>query len=682
MIKNIDMKRIKYLILTILVITSFSCEDDFLKKNPLSFLSPENTYGDAAGLQATLDRAIRGIYDQINGDIECLMFQQNTSDNSVVSVIVARPNEGFIDARTHVTPQSAAQSQTMRATTFYRTCYINLKNTNTVIDYIDNVEWAGGESDPERNHILGTAYFLRALLYMQQTMQFGNCAFPLKSVTSARQDFKVFHMQGIWDQMIVDLEFAVQHMKTKNDIVIGRPPQAAARILLAKYYMLNQQYADAEAQMDAVINGGVYDLVTDADVDQETVLIGNNINPLEGNVMPGRDCNVPADAINYLHQEWNANRVKNNEGIWMLTNEWGYEDNSLGRSQQVRAYGANFSTTKFGVQTPDGQKGINTKQGRGEMMMKWGRGQGFARPTNYTQYEVWQFKGQMDTVDYRHKPGNWFDMSYVLYDNPDLEGTEWYLKPLRLYKDPTLPLPERMSFDNVLCDDTIRNWFGYPIYKFWVYDNDRPERQDGGQADMYILRLAEAYLIRAEAKFWQGDYQGCADDINVIRQRANALNMYTAGDVQTAGIGAVLDERNRELYGEEYRHDELVRISVIMAKKNHTDYMGNSYTWDGIDMEKSLSENSFYYNRMMDKNNFFRDGVTGPVENSTRYTIDPMHIFWPIYEPYIVGNVNNVLNQTTGYEGSEKNVEPLTHVLQPAGVPNTDPMVAIGEREE
>jgi len=121
------------------------------------------------------------------------------------------------------------------------------------------------------------------------------------------------------------------------------------------------------------------------------------------------------------------------------------------------------------------------------MMMKWGRGQGFARPTNYSQYEVWRFKGNLDTIDYRHKPGNWFEMKYVLYDNPDLEGTEWYLKPLRLYKDPTLPLPERMSFDNVLCDDTIRNWFGYPIYKFWVYDNDRPERQDGGQADMIVM---------------------------------------------------------------------------------------------------------------------------------------------------------------------------------------------------
>lgn len=676
------MNRIKILILITTFIITTSCGDDFLKKEPLSFLSPENTFTSAAGLQTTLDAAIKGIYDQINGDNESLMFQQNTSDNSVVSVIVARPFDGYIDMRTYATPQNPSQNQTNRATTFYRTCYINLKNTNTVIDFIDQVEWAEGQNDPERNHLLGTAYFLRSLLYMQQTMQFGNCAFPLKSVTSALQDFKAFHMQGVWDQMITDLEWAVQHMKTKGDVVTGRPPRAAARMLLAKYYMLNERFADAEAQMDMVINGGSYALVTDADVDVATVQIGANRHPFNDTIIAGRDCNVPADAINYLHQEWNANRVNNHEGIWMLTNEWGYEGNSLGRSQQVRAYGANFSTTNLGVRAPNGAKGIYTKQGTGSMMMKWGRGQGFARPTNYSQYEVWRFKGELDTVDYRHKPGNWFEMKYVLYDNPDLKGTEWFMKPIRLYKDPSLPLEQRVAPENLLCRDTIRNWFGYPLYKFWVYDNDRPQRQDGGQADMYILRLAEAYLIRAEARFWQEDYQGSADDINVIRERANSLNMYSASDVETYGIGAVLDERNRELWAEEYRHDELVRISVIFAKTGKTDYMGNTYSWDSNDMEKSLSENSFYFNRMMDKNNFFRDGVTSPVSASVKYTIDPMHIFWPIYEPYIIGNVNNVLNQTTGYEGSGKNVEPLVHVVQPAGNPNVDPMVVLGEREE
>jgi len=56
-----------------------------------------------------------------------------------------------------------------------------------------------------------------------------------------------------------------------------------------------------------------------------------------------------------------------------------------------------------------------------------------------------------------------------------------------------------------------------------------------------------------------------------------------------------------------------------------------------------------------------------------------MHIFWPVYIDYIIGNVENVLNQTTGYNGADNNVAPLVHQVQPAGTPNIDPMVAIGE---
>ena len=158
------------------------------------------------------------------------------------------------------------------------------------------------------------------------------------------------------------------------------------------------------------------------------------------------------------------------------------------------------------------------------------------------------------------------------------------------------------------------------------------------------------------------------------------MTMYTVGDVQRDGIGAVLDERVRELFGQEYRHDELVRISVILAKSGKPCYNGKTYSVSGDDLEVSLSANSFYYDRIMEKNVFFIEETPWIQYPEVRYTMDPMHIFWPVYEPYLVGNVGNILNQTTGYDGSGKNVEPLTHVVQPAGVPNTDPMDAIGAR--
>jgi hypothetical protein len=84
---------------------------------------------------------------------------------------------------------------------------------------------------------------------------------------------------------------------------------------------------------------------------------------------------------------------------------------------------------------------------------------------------------------------------------------------------------------------------------------------------------------------------------------------------------------------------------------------------------------------VIEKNSFFSEETPWATYTTTKYTMDPKHIWWPVYQDYIAGNVDNVLNQTTGYNGSEGNVEPLTHVVQPAGTPNVDPMVAIGEKE-
>ncbi|WP_209331309.1 RagB/SusD family nutrient uptake outer membrane protein [Lunatimonas salinarum] len=669
-------KIINRLVVVAMLFFGASCSDDFLDEKPLSFLSPENTYTDAAGLQTALDAALRGVMTQWNGDTRELMFNHNMSDASVVAS-TDKP-DAFVDLRTYATPTNARNNDAGRTRSFYADNYNHIKKANTVIDYIDLPEWPEGSANAERNHLLGSAYFLRAFFYLQLTMQFGNVAFPLNVVNEARRDFKVFHMQGIWDQMITDLEFAVQHVKPKSELPIGQAPKDAVRILLAKYYMLNERFADAERLMTDAINDGQSRLFTDAMIPSGVtqVEVANTNNPNTGNPLPGRSGFAPADAINYLHMDRGAQKASNPEGIWLVVNE-PFILGTQGQAARIRAWGPNFVSTNLGVWEPGTTRigtdvQATTADARGRMMKKWGRSQGFARPTNYSQYDIWNFKGEVDEQDYRHKDLNWFEMEDVLYDNPSLrdDGSPFYMQPLRLYDDN----------GNLTCRDTIRCWFGYPRYKFYsVNQESRPDRQDSGKMDMYILRMAEVYLLRAEARVWQGDYAGAADDLNTVRQRANAIHMYTVADLQAEGIGAVLDERTRELYGEEYRHDELVRISVIFAKSGKTAYNGKTYSITGNDIEKSLSASSFYYDRIMEKNSFFRDEVPWATYNTTKYTMDPHHVFWPVYQPYLVGNVEATLNQTTGYNGAESNIEPLTHVVQPAGAPNEDPMRAIGE---
>lgn len=666
------MKKIKGIVLVILLTLTVSCGEDFLTEEPKSFLSPQNTFINAAGLQTALESALKGVFNQWNGDNEELLFNHNMSDASVVSC--TDKQDAFVDLRRYATPLNTRDNDAARSRSFYEENYNQLKSCNTVIDFIDNPDWADGENDADRNHLLGSAYFLRAFYYLQLTMDFGNVAFPLNVVSTARQDFKVFHMQGIWDQMISDLEFAVQHVKETSELPKGQAPRNAVRMLLAKYYMLNLRFAEAEAQMDALIDGSENRLFEAGDVNVATVMVGNNHNPYTGELLAGRDCEQVADPINLLHTAIGGQKLLNPEGIWLITNEH-LVDGNQNRSASIRAWGPNMVSTSFGVKAPPNgaATGADIRQGKdSKQMHKWGRGQGFGRPSNYSQFDVWNINGVDDQQDYRHKRGNWFYMDMAIYDNPDLatSAPEFFEQPFRLWHDGTL-----------LCEDTVRCWYGYPLYKFYAPNlEDAIKRQDGGEQDMYIMRVAEAYLVRAEARFWQDDIAGTVEDINTIRARANAITMYDAGMVTADGIGAVLDERVRELFGQEYRHDELVRISVILAKSGKTCYNGKTYSMSG-DYETSLSANNFFYDRVIEKNSFYSEETPWIQYPEVRYTMDPMHVFWPVYEPYLVGNVGNVLNQTTGYDGAGKNVEPLVHVVQPAGVPNIDPMKAIGEIE-
>lgn len=85
--------------------------------------------------------------------------------------------------------------------------------------------------------------------------------------------------------------------------------------------------------------------------------------------------------------------------------------------------------------------------------------------------------------------------------------------------------------------------------------------------DWYIARSAETYLLRAEAKWRQGDASGAADDINAVRARANADYMVTTSDLGADnGIYTILDERARELAWEEMRWPTLLRMGASNEK--------------------------------------------------------------------------------------------------------------------
>ncbi len=232
-------------------------------------------------------------------------------------------------------------------------------------------------------------------------------------------------------------------------------------------------------------------------------------------------------------------------------------------------------------------------------------------------------------------------MEDLLYNEPGLKNTNdpYYLKPLQLYN----------SSGGILCVDTIRSWFNWPQYKVFIPDVENTPMQ-GGHTDWYIFRLAETYLLRAEAYYWKGENGLAADDLNQVRTRALAAPI-TADQVD---IGMILDERARELFFEEPRKTELTRIAYIFAMTGKTADNGKTYTLD------NFSDNNYFYDRVIARNVFYKEGIV--TIHGDKYTISPYHVLWPVPSNAIQANSNGIINQNKGYIGYEGNVPPLTEI--------------------
>ena len=80
--------------------------------------------------------------------------------------------------------------------------------------------------------------------------------------------------------------------------------------------------------------------------------------------------------------------------------------------------------------------------------------------------------------------------------------------------------------------------------------------------DKYLIRLPDTWLLLAEAQMRQGNMDDAAASINMVRNRANATPV-TPAEVT---LDYILDERARELYGEEKRRLTLVRTGIFMDR--------------------------------------------------------------------------------------------------------------------
>jgi hypothetical protein len=143
----------------------------------------------------------------------------------------------------------------------------------------------------------------------------------------------------------------------------------------------------------------------------------------------------------------------------------------------------------------------------------------------------------------------------------------------------------------------------------YYYPNKYKIRQAATSSEFtMVLRLAEQYLIRAEARARQGNLTAAASDLNVIRARAglNAVSISIANS-QSALLTAILHERQVELFTEwGHRWFDLIRTnSADSVMGRVTPLKGGTWPSDGHEklypvpqsermLDVNLSQNAGY----------------------------------------------------------------------------------------
>jgi hypothetical protein len=93
--------------------------------------------------------------------------------------------------------------------------------------------------------------------------------------------------------------------------------------------------------------------------------------------------------------------------------------------------------------------------------------------------------------------------------------------------------------------------------RFKKYEIQRNNKNNDQSNDFIIYRLADALLMRAEARFRLGNTAGALEDINRVRERGYGAN-YTP--LTTITLDGILAERGRELAWEYHRRQDLIRF--------------------------------------------------------------------------------------------------------------------------
>ncbi|MBD3631123.1 RagB/SusD family nutrient uptake outer membrane protein [Cyclobacterium sp.] len=504
-----------------------SCNDDILDEKPLDFLSPDNAYlteaGALQGITAIHDR-VRSAYYSF-GEFGVMNWATHGSDLGYNGETPG-PGGPYLNSYSDMTPVWRNVIAT------WNVGFEIIQWANVLIDRVemaDPVVFAEGETG--KNKYIAEARFFRAFAYRYLVSTYGDIPLLTEPINSARADFIRNPVADIHNLMVEDFQYAANNLpEPGEEDAPGRITQGPAWHYLAETYLEQDDFENAVDAATNVIDDFEYDLMTSR--------FGTKL---------GNDVFGSGDVFFDLFGFGNHNLPENTEAMWVIQ----AEPFIIGGGQIASAY--IFGPRYFDIGlTPDGKKGFQGELYNG---MYTGYSDTLSRPTancrgtSLVYYDVWKDNWDIDIRNAEHnlKRNFYFDSPESVYDKQKIDFS--------LY-DP--PRPDPIA-DTCKIIFPIHIKFTDPLNYFL-----QPNRSGGGitHKDWYALRFAETLLLRAEAYLELGNKVMAAEDVNRVRQRSLATPV-SASDID---MDFLLDERVRELYGEEWRLIILRRTGKLLER--------------------------------------------------------------------------------------------------------------------
>jgi len=545
------------------------CNDDaFLQEKPKYFYTLDNAFTTAS----QVDQALVGCYSKVRSMI-AISSDSNTSyvlrggnGTDMYDVASIRHDRQFNDYSL-LTPERNEFKD------IYSSWYSLISSANLALigTSKESIVW---DSPEDRAYAAAQARFFRAWAYRNLGEEFGGVPIVTEFCTEARYDFVRASRLDTYQYAIDELEAILPDLPAtstqKGRIVKGAAQHTLSQLYLDKGIVLEEQGLGNEAKQayqtsvkyaGDLIDGGLYSLMTSRfgtrkNENPKYYYANNEGDKTEAHTYLSAGVNIQGNVFWDLFQIGNQSfQEGNKESIWILRAEFDsyIEEDGQAKLPFSRAFGPVFRDIMAGI--------ID-----GTMEDVGGRGVCYVMPTDYARDQV--YKGSL-AADMRNSEAV---LRRTLVGN--VPGNEYYGKVVPwsvIYKNGASTSVRQAAYTQ--C---------YPISCKIHTDNYSDDTAGGNKSNLYrddyLIRLAETYLLRAEARLRAGDKSGAASDINTLRKRAQCTYLFSASDMT---IDVILDERARELLYEELRWNTLLRMGGTVAVDRIREYSYWEYPRSG-----------------------------------------------------------------------------------------------------